>query len=66
MLEEACQANAVVSQMRFLANDHDVVFPPFLIHFDELLSMFLIVSRSYQTVAGANATSLHEGYADHS
>ena len=39
MLKEACQADPVISEMRFFPNDHYVVFPSSCVHFQQLLAI---------------------------
>ena len=49
VLEEARQSNTIISQMRFLSDDHNVVFSSFGIHFQELFSASCLVQILGQT-----------------
>lgn len=66
MLEEASQANPIVRQMRFLPNDHNVIFASLLVHLNELLSGFHAVSRTIRLQSTElSMVKLHECYANH-
>ena len=46
MLKEARQSYSIICQVRFLSNNHDIVFPPFLIHLHQLFSITSLALRT--------------------
>ena len=60
MLEEACKAHAIVGQMWFFANDHDIVFSPLDVQLEDFLSVNLSVYPQRDCLVDP-----HESYADH-
>ena len=43
MLEETCQSNPIICQVRFFSNNHNIVLASFCVHFKEFLSKQMII-----------------------